>query len=158
MKIKNNWFSILILLIISFGCKPNNVIKENTLPSFNNIIDGRKEGKHLYFDNEGRLYSIIEYKNDSINGECIWYFPNGKIRSKVNYYNGKEDGIAYYFYESGVINCYRKWRNGKKIGYATDYYDVSGETKAGLKYNDNGFLIRRKTFDTLGNLISDEGG
>lgn len=65
--------------------------------------------------------------------------------------------MAYYFYESGVIECYRKWKNGKKVGYAVDYYDVYSRVKAALLYNDDGFLVYKKTYDEDGNVISTEG-
>jgi antitoxin component YwqK of YwqJK toxin-antitoxin module len=144
-------------LLILLGCQqPRN--PEMRLPmSLNKHAGDVKEGKHVKYDSMSNVHSILEYKNGKLNGECVWFYPNGKIKNKINYENGLENGMAYYFYPTGVIECFRRWEMGKKVGYAVDYYDTIGITKAALEYNEDGDLVKRMTFDTLGRLIKTEG-
>lgn len=150
-------FGILIIVFIMFNsCKE--VQKEYNLPdNYNTFINGKREGIHRYYDEEGNFRAFLKFNNDILNGEGVWYYPNGKIKSKINYVNNTEDGMAYYFYESGVIKSFRKWNKGKIVGYAVDYYDIYSRVESIMLYNDDGFLIYRKTYDEDGRLISEEG-
>lgn len=127
----------------------------NSTP-FNRVINGKKEGRFIYYDTDSSINSILNYSQDSLNGECLWYHNNGKIRSKVNYVSNLEDGMAYYFFKSGVIESFREWKSGNKVGYANDYYDTTGELKAAMLYNTKGELVLRKTFSPGGKLINEE--
>lgn len=109
-----------------------------------------------YFD--GTLKFIKRYNDGQLSGQAQWFYPDGKLEQTVMFRNGSENGNAYYFYPSGTLKSHRHWRDGKMNGYVADYYDDTvGIIKSVLIYNDNGSLIYKKTFDSLGRVISEEG-
>ena len=147
---KKIFYCVIILILNSCLNKSNEV-------PVNLISNGKKQGLHIQYDSLGRI-EIATYVNDSLNGEYILFHENNKrIMRKEIYEKNKEQGQAYYFYSnsSGQLMSQREWKNGKKVGYSTDFYET-GETKAVLLYNEEGFLVWRKTFDTLGKVINVE--
>lgn len=145
---------IFLIVLISF-----NACKQNSAHPFplNKTINGKREGKCVILYGNDSIKSLLNYQNDSLNGESIYFYPNGNIRSKVRFTNDLENGMAYYFYTSGVLECYRQWENGRKIGYAQDYYDTIGYLKAYMYYNNKGELLWRNTVDINGNIVKREG-
>jgi len=116
---------------------------------------GKKEGIHISYDSIGRL-EIATYKNNLLDGEYILYhIGNQRIMRKEIYKNGLENGQAYYFYSNGSVQAQREWKMGKKIGWAVDLYET-GEKESNLRYNDDGCLVARYTYDKSGNLINIE--
>jgi antitoxin component YwqK of YwqJK toxin-antitoxin module len=107
---------------------------------------------------DGGLKSIKRYKEGKIAGQAQWFYPDGKLEQTVIFKDGTENGNGYYFYPSGAIKSHRHWRDGKMNGYVADYYDDTvGIIKSVLIYNNNGSLIYKKTFDSLGRVMSEEG-
>jgi antitoxin component YwqK of YwqJK toxin-antitoxin module len=142
-----------------YGCKEKNAEMPSWMKGFekfNAVVNGKKEGKHFSFDDAGNVLDISFYTNDSLCGESLNFYPTGKLKSKMIFRGNKVNGAAYYFYPSGVIESIREWEDDKKVGYGLDFYDTTGETKASLLYNEDGFLIERKTYSREGNLINKE--
>lgn len=113
----------------------------------------------LEYDIEGNVIKMVNYRNNMPSGELLTFHDNGKIsvKASMDSIHDKFEGFSYYFYESGVISGERFFRNNKKIGRANDYYDISGNLKSFLLYNNNGELYYRKTIDEDGSVISVEG-
>ena len=107
---------------------------------------------------DGSLKFIKRYKEGQLTGQAQWFYADSKLEQTVMFKNGTENGNAYYFYPSGTLKSHRHWRDGKMNGYVADYYDDTvGIIKSVLIYNDNGSLVYKKTFDSLGRVISEEG-
>ena len=149
----------LFICTVFLSCKEKIVQLPDWMKDFENVnrvIDDRKVGKHIAFDSIGNIIQISTYKAGLLDGECLDFYATGKLKSKVNFQSGKINGAAYKFYPSGVIENIREWQNDKKVGYGVDFYDTSGETKASLLYNNDGFLIQRKSYKKNGTLIEEE--
>jgi antitoxin component YwqK of YwqJK toxin-antitoxin module len=144
--------SVLLLVLFS-GCNQSDKHSSH----FNAIVNNKKEGMHLDYFPSGEVKAILYYQNDSLNGECVFFYNGGKVKSKVPFINNLENGMAYYFYPSGVIESYREWQGGRKIRYAQDYYDTLGYIKAYMYYNSEGALLWKNTVDVNGKIIKEEG-
>ena len=137
LKNKHSISTILILLFLSCNTEPN--IKKEYYPN-------------------GQLKFIKRYQDGILNGQAQWFYDNGNIEQTVIFKQGEENGNAYYFYTDGALKNFRYWRDGKMVSYVTDYYDDSvGIIKNVLLYNNDGQLIYRKHFDSLGNFLKEEG-
>ena len=71
-----------------------------------------------------------------------------------NYMNGKAEGMQKVFYKSGHLYQEGRFKDDKLNGEAKTYFE-DGKIKFIDIYN-NGKLIKRKTFDELGNLTSEK--
>lgn len=72
------------------------------------IINGLKQGTHVSFTPDG--YNVIRYKNDMLQGECIYICNHLTI--VINYYNNRK---------FGKYLCYDKHRR-----ILTEKYYVNG--------------------------------
>lgn len=153
------------LILFTFGCnKTTEEVKDwsyeldgnNKIQTTTSLITDNEIVRCFYFPS-GHLKAIARYKNNKINGEQYYFFPNGKLKRKENFRDGIQWGKAYYYYESGVIQYERNWEDGIKVGYCQDYYDISGRIQAINLYNDAGQLFYKKTFDSEGHLLAEEG-
>ena len=110
-----------------------------------------------YYDN-GNIEYIKNYDYQKLQGEAVWFFANGRLKQKIIFEMWLENGHAYYFYESGALESHRYWRNGKMVGYVADYWDDRMSIiKNVLYFNENGDLLYKKEFDSLGNYLREEG-
>jgi len=85
------------------------------------MIDGKKEGEWIFYDNNGNIIVIKNYSNDLLNGEFkTWYkgrkveeayFENGKYQGKALYYNDKYD----------VLWAESNYKDGKFHGVREEY-------------------------------------
>lgn len=159
MKVKINsinWSIHFLIVLIFTCCKREDNVKVISTCVNVKVENGKKTGKHLLLEKE-ELVAIVNYKNDTTDGETILFHSNGNIRSKHNFKENTLNGMAYYFYESGVLEGYRKWKEGVKVGYAVDYYDTIGRVESVMLYNDSGHLVYKKSYDKSGSLINTEG-
>jgi len=109
------------------------------------------------YHRDGTVKFIKRYNEGILNGQSQWFYENGNLEQTVLFKAGKEYGNAYYFYPSGALKNFRYWREGKMVGYVADYYDDTvGIIKSVLLYDD-GRLIYKKNFDSLGRFINEEG-
>jgi antitoxin component YwqK of YwqJK toxin-antitoxin module len=136
-------FGISAAVFVVFSCDSNEKINSNQ------VVD--------YYTN-GKIKSIKQYANGELDGTCVWFYWNGNLKEKISFKNGLGNGNAHYFYESGALKSHRYFRNGKRVGYVADYFDDSvGVIKAVLLFDNYGKLAYRKTFDSLRNVLKEEG-
>lgn len=83
---------------------------ETIIPYKNGVENGIATGH----DNRGNLLYIINYKNGKRNGLETWYYPNGNIFFKVNFKNGKAHGIYTEYYKNGKLKNKDLYENGIK--------------------------------------------
>ena len=123
--------------------------------------NGRSEGFHYrYFDN-GQLYMKIQQQNDKSEGEGYEYYKNGKLKCKIQYQNDieiyrecfQQDGKLHRIYKqkdgkNGIITGY--YENGIKnsVLSVTQDYSIRGE----INYIKNGKTL---VYDKKGVLFAD---
>src|ERR1043166_9786747 len=102
---------------------------------------GDKSDKNIKINyySDGKIKSIMSYRNRILNGECIWFYSNGFVERKVIYVDGEMNGRSYYFYASGNLKSDRFWKNNKSVGFGAEYWDNEmGLIKASLLFDNNG--------------------
>ena len=139
--------TILILLYLLFSCttKP----KKQTIEiaqriefkdKFGNrhyqglLVNGKKEGLWIEYDNSCRVKFIKNYQNGIENGVYIQLKINGSIGWVGNYKNGFRDGHWIGFQENNIIRSEVHVNKEKFIGI-------------GKHYDDNGFLFEEFDYD-----------
>lgn len=134
-----------------------------------NFIDGLEEGLAKEYAEDGRIITLITYKNgyiiqrERINGYIeankkhgIWksFYVNGQVQSEGYYKRGVEHGYFKDYDTSGNLVLTTKYENGIKIEDAKelvklevrkDYY-ADGTVKIAASYNKEGKLegVRRE--------------
>jgi len=77
-----------------------------------------------YYDKEGDLMSIINFKENSINGKAIDFYKNGKPKQEEEYSCGVKNGITKAYDSSGriisEINFFAGLVAGRQIVYKSD--------------------------------------
>ena len=112
----------------------------------------------LSFDTIGNCTHLLTSTNNQMEGEQLWFYPNGFLEQKTNYKNGKPDGFLYQYYSSGAVKKVRILKNGYEYDLGIDYFNMhTPVVKSSLYFNDNGEIYFKQNFDSLGNLIDEEG-
>lgn len=138
---------LFVIVILVVGCKNPDVKKE--------INDDTKK---IFYYADGKVQAIKYFKDSLLSGECFWFYPNGKMKQISTYLQGKANGYAFFFYESGALQSCRLYSEGKIVGYTVNYFDKSIDLKQSIfLFNDSGQLYYKKEFDTLGNVIKEQG-
>ncbi len=78
--------------------------------------NGKKNGKHIAYWENGKMKFIFTAKNDAYEGEMREWASNGKLYHLSNYMNGQEEGPQKMWYENGKIRANYFIRNGKRFG------------------------------------------
>ena len=76
----------------------------------------------------GKLYKLIPYYKNSVEGDRIFYFENGQVQEIYRYVNNKEDGEGRINYENGQPKLIETYKNGKKEG-PYKIYDPMGRLR-----------------------------
>jgi len=114
---------LLVFLLFGFnGCSdrdPNYVISYGYGPGRpdeeGRLVNGLKEGRWIFYAEEGWPWQIEHYKNDIPHGPTWQYFENGQKFYDGFYKNGERDGIWIWWGEDGYRLAVSKWENGKLI-------------------------------------------
>lgn len=138
--------------------------------------EGNRQGKHLSYFTNGKLFEESNYKDGNLDGPYTQYYPNGKVFLTTSYKNGTEDGYNKSVYLNGktktegwVVNGEKQqnwitynpmgdlykneyYVNGSPYGY-TDYFYPGNIPDYSINYM-NGWLVELSQFDTLGKNIS----
>ena len=65
---------------------------------------GKKDGKWLSYNENGKLENIINYKDREWDGLYEYYYPNVQLEKKTTYKNGIEDGLWEFCNRDGSLN------------------------------------------------------
>lgn len=126
------------------------------------------------------LAPFVHAEPKAYNGMYKEYYPNGVLRSQKQLKNGKNEGVSMDYHSNGKLAFSQIVRGGKINGPAKAFYE-SGSLKGEVKFVDNleqgvlreyhengrikeeglyvdGTLLRLKTFDENGNLVSIQEG
>lgn len=102
-------------------------------------LDGKKEGEHKEYSEEGYLETISNYVNGIIHGEFRGYRPNGQLHRIGNYSNGELEGKYIRYHPNGQIDYVSNFINGDR--QECKWYDVEGNLITRRIYSD-GKLIK----------------
>lgn len=102
--------------------KKNGILKSKEL-----YVKDKKENKSYYYNGDGTLYQIVNYKNGFKNGLTREFDKNGKL-------------ISVFIFKNGILvkkeNINRLDRNGKKQGIWREYYTNDRIKKEAFYLND----------------------
>lgn len=123
MSLSGNLINIELVDVISKGFVLPPGFTQNAT-----IDGGKKEGTITVMNEEGLIYAELQYKNNELNGECIFY-EEGDIKEKITYVNDIADGWSY------------TYKDGKEEqGYL---YEKGQKTKIIKKNEDSDFYIEK---------------
>jgi len=77
-----------------------------------------------YFNN-GKIESIVHYKNGVRDGDAKFFWENGNIKQELYYFNGRVDGSVRNYNEKGIMQEMFSIENNKREG-PTSYFDSTG--------------------------------
>lgn len=111
------------------------------------------DGLWIFYDEEGKLYSKINYANGMMNGDATRFYPNGSKRS-FNFKNNIKNGESVYSDEEGRLLQISYYENDTLSGAFLEFYKT-GNTKRKTLYN-NGLKQKDSLFYENGVLLSSE--
>lgn len=144
------------LLYKGFGRMSNRVgfwslyNKDGSLKEEGNYKDRNKTGDWKFFKN-GKLESIVSFKDNVKNGLFKFYYGNGNLKIKGEYINGKIEGILYSFSseESNLLSWDAEYTNNKKNGFSNTYH-ANKQLKTKLLIENNLLVKVIETYDING--------
>jgi antitoxin component YwqK of YwqJK toxin-antitoxin module len=74
-----------------------------------------RQGRWLFFSENGSLSSQETYQNNYLHGECVLYYANGSLFLIGNYKDDNRDGAWEFYKSSGKLNKTIFYSNGKVI-------------------------------------------
>ncbi len=109
-------------------------------------IDNLAQGEWKYWDEKGKLTSIISSKDNKMIGEQEFH-PNGKLKHSGNYKNNQKSGKWQYWDQDGRLifegQYVKGWRSGNWNRHLPDT-TITVEYLKGTLLNDSGTLVRKR--------------
>lgn len=115
---------------------------------------GRLVGAYRTYYRDGALWHESFYLEGMLDGRCTTYYENQAMDTVSYYRRGRLEGEYKTFYLAGGPRETGTFMHGKKEGTWTRFYDT-GEPESIEEYL-NGEIVRRRTYDNDGNLLSDQ--
>ena len=112
--------------------------------------DGKKEGKGIYYFKDGDVYEGY-WKNNNFQGKGIYYHKSGDIYDG-EYYNNQRHGKGIYYFIGGS-RYEGDWIDDKKDGQGV-YYFIDGERKMG-DYSNGENIGKHVTVTKDGTIYTD---
>lgn len=140
MKKLNN-FGLLILVIVLHACSKLEIIdryENGDIKEECQFKNGQKNGICRGYFPDGSLEYIVKFKNDTLNGESLFFHKNGYLHWKVNFDMGVKNGNIKYYDERGKVFQESNFENNQLHGISLNYYP-SGKLKSKMTYM-NGML------------------
>jgi uncharacterized protein len=95
------------------------------------------EGEVKFYDEQGRIKEISEYKAGINRGNYITYYANGNMKSKIYFGEKDEPGNVAFYYPDGTLQMIGNSKNEQLVGKTTNYF-INGNIKSETEYNDSG--------------------
>ena len=124
------------LTFLKFDMMPVNGIVYNEFGDLGLFENGKPEGLHQRWYENGKLESEIQYKNGQYHGSRKQYYSNGKLASEGNFVNGKEDGTNKFWNEEGLLIRELYFNFGKREGQTRGWY-VNEQLHFQLNFNED---------------------
>jgi len=112
-----------------------------------NYANGKKSGKSLGFDADGKILWEKEMKNDTLNGNSIEFYPGGSKRNEIRYAAGKKSGPALFFDEKGIKTMEGNFKDDLSDG-TWQVFDNDGKPKYHIQY-EKGEILNGSSIDSL---------
>ena len=94
-----------------FQYYPNHILKEKRF-----FVNGKKEGEHIGFWENGEKRFSYHLKNDVYEGNNKEWTQEGKLISDMNYHLGQEQGSQKVWYDNGKIKANYVIKDGRRYG------------------------------------------
>tara|TARA_R110002050_G_scaffold15392_3_gene47381 strand:- start:8921 stop:9589 length:669 start_codon:yes stop_codon:yes gene_type:complete len=113
--------------------------------------DGKIEGEMIFYDKEGNIKDVINYKNGSKEGEAKGFYTNGQLRIETNFKNNLQNGTSKEYYKNGGIESILKYKDGVKYGDLSYYYKEGSLKMKATSNNDT--TVYYKEYSKEGEMI-----
>lgn len=96
--------------------------------------------KRSFYDN-GKLFLVAPYENDSMNGVAKRYYPNGTLKEFAMFKDGQLNGVRRNFYPNAQLWLEEVYKDGKPWTVISNYNETGFKRDAGTLQNGNGTII-----------------
>jgi hypothetical protein len=115
------------------------------------IRDSFIDGQAKYYDKNGNVVSLVDYKKGIKNGPAVNFYDNGIKKDSMNYTNGLLNGELWEYDSLGHLEKVVTYYYGLLVGHSTTYYFNQPHE---YYYNDlNGDIIFYCEYDSLGKCL-----
>lgn len=138
---------------------------DGSVKSSGGYVDGKKEGTHRIYDEEGNITSgevykmgvktaegIVDQQGD-FQGEWELYYADGSLRAKGDYENSLRTGDWIFYHKNGKVESEGKYASGLPQGQWKWYYD-NGNSRRKDYYRRGKEDGESVEMDRDGNIIS----
>jgi MORN repeat variant len=138
------WIFLLVALACDFkSSSRKEAAIADSLPSRKE--KGKKNGLVKSYHSDGKLYSVVSYKDGVKDGVSLAYYPNGQVSLELPYANGKRVGQSKRFYESGKLYQTTEYKDDVQYGWQRQY-DGNDKLVAELRFENDEPCIGLKEF------------
>ena len=120
--------------------------------SFSTNAAGDYDGPKVESYPDGTPRSIVNYRNDKMEGESTDYYPSGAIETVMPFQNGEIHGTVKHYRENGTLEYDITWCNGETCGEQHNY-DEQGNIVKIIRWGANGDAEEQRDYDEQGNIV-----
>jgi hypothetical protein len=131
--------SLMIVTVLLLGCNSKREKSEAKVLTVQPQANDSADGEHSFYDKDGNLQYIVEYRNKKTNGRVRQFYPDGKLYMDAVYKDGFRNGKCTYFFKNGKPFTVSNYENGNKEGIETKYYQ-DGKLLSVNTYKKNNVL------------------
>lgn len=102
-----------------------------------NYTQDKLDGEQLYYYPDGTLKSLLNYKQGVLDGEVILYFSNGAIQRHLRFVSGKRQGVEQIWNTKGVLVVEAEFNQDKPHGIARRWHD-NGQLAQEVIFKEDG--------------------
>lgn len=129
-------------------------VGEDLLEYDTNYKEGEISGDLIEYYADGKIFSVVNFKNDKRHGKEIQYYWNGNKSLDADYSEGDLQGAYITYHSNGKIKDIGQADKGYFNGPWKSYF-YDGTLNAEYTYNEGDFEGGYKTYDVDGVLLSD---
>jgi len=124
----------LVSIKYSDGLYKEYYSNKGNLDSEGNIKNNIKEGKWIYYREDGKTVKYITHFLENLeDGLRKDYYDTGELMVSIYYKKGKKNGKAIHYYKNQQIKESKTYKNGKEHGKILKYFE-GGSTKFSATY------------------------
>jgi antitoxin component YwqK of YwqJK toxin-antitoxin module/Tfp pilus assembly protein PilF len=90
-------------------------------------INGKKEGKYKYLNEDGNLNGDLNFQNDALEGIQKYYDEKGNLTEEKSFSNNKLNGTRTTYFSNGSVNLIENYKDDLLEGISTSYYPNGGK-------------------------------
>ena len=121
--------------------------KGDHLSRTENYHAGKRDGKSIDYDQDAKVISEKNWKNDLLDGMASEFYPDGKKRNEVGYTEGRKNGSASFYDENGSLSMQGRYQDDLSDG-DWKMFDKEGKVFLTIRYN-KGDIINKGELDSL---------